>query len=202
MSILTEPLPDSVVVDGISYAVNTDFRVWIRFENIMLDREKDNIRKLTDIITCCIDSSRCKRIPENIGGLISELIGFHGCFRIKENADTKPDSGEKKLPIFNFEADAPYIYGAFLSQYGIDLIDVEYLHWFKFDALFHSLEEQNKIIKIIGWRDMDISKIKDSEQRSIYRKLKDAYSLPDTRTQEERDRDNAAELSKTFFNMI
>mgnify|MGYP002509183354 CR=1 FL=1 len=85
------------------------------------------------------------------------------------------------------------------SEYGIDLIDVPYLHWFKFNALFRSLEDTNKIMKIMSWRDMDLSKIKDSEQRQVYRKLKETFALTDKRTNEERSSDNDAALSEMFF---
>ncbi|WP_242840658.1 Gp15 family bacteriophage protein [Clostridium hydrogeniformans] len=46
-----------------------------------------------------------------------------------------------------------------LDQYGADLQNVEYLHWWKFKAL----KEDNEIFKIMGYRYMDLGKIKDKE---------------------------------------
>ena len=200
MSILTEALPDTVTVDGKEYAIRTDYRVWLKFQKIIFDFSKDSIKKLTDAIINCIDTKRCSLLPENAGELMEAFMRFHSCGR-ELNAKNSGGSEDKarKVPIFDFEEDAGYIYGAFLAQYGIDLIDTVHLHWYKFDALFHSLEESNKIMKIMSWRDLDLSKIKDGEQRKAYQKLKDTFALPDTRTQEEKDADNAAEFSKMFF---
>lgn len=200
MSILTEALPDTVTVNGEEYAILTDYRVWLNFEKIMFDVSKDSIQKMADAIVNCIDEKRCRRLPKNFGELMHSFILFHNCGK-KQNTKSgiNDENSEKKIPVFDFEEDAAYIYGAFLAQYGIDLVDIPHLHWYKFDALFHSLEDSSKIMKIMGWRDMDISKIKDTEQRKAYQKLKDAFALPDTRTREERDADNAAELSKMFF---
>ncbi len=197
MSILTEKLPDTVFVDGIRYPIRTDFRVWINFEKIMFDKETDFVKRLTAAIDSCMDKERGKLLPGNITELLKQLSLFHCC-----NKKTETSSGESepaKKSVFDIEEDAPYIYAAFLAQYGVDLIDIPYLHWFKFDAMLRSLEDSNKIIKIAGWRGMDISKIKDSEQRKIYRDLQNSYALPDKRTMQERDADNAAELAKMFF---
>ncbi len=199
MSILTEALPDAVMVDGEEYAIHTDYRVWLKFQKIIFDSSKDSIKKLTDAIINCIDTKRCSLLPENAGELMEAFMRFHSCNRELNAKNNDSDDEGRKSPVFDFEADAAYIYGAFLAQYGIDLVDIPYLHWYKFDALFHSLEESCKLMKIMGWRDLDLSKIKDSEQRKAYQKLKDAFALPDTRTQEEKDADNAAEFLKMFF---
>lgn len=200
MSILTEALPDTVTVDGKEYAIHTDYRVWLKFQKIIFDSSKDSVKKMTEAIINCIDAERRSLLPSNIGELMEAFMLFHNCGReLNDKNNVNSDVKERKTPIFDFEEDAGYIYGAFLAQYGIDLVDIHHLHWYKFDALFHSLEESNKIMKIMGWRDLDLSKIKDTEQRKAYQKLKDTFALPDTRTQEEKDADNAAEFSKVFF---
>ena len=86
--------------------------------------------------------------------------------------------------------DADYIYSAFMSQYNIDLQDIEYLHWWKFRALFDSLNENNRLSKIIQYRSMDLSKIKDKEQKKFYKNMKKLYKI-DTISEEEK-----AELEK------
>ena len=198
MSILTEGLPDSVNVCGKEYKIHTDYRIWLKFESVIFDLQKNNFQKMTDAIIACIDKSKNKLLPENLQELIVALMDFHRC---NEKAEIKKVNEKeiRKAPVFDFEEDAGYIYAAFLAQYGIDLIDIPYLHWFKFNALFRSLEDTNKIMKIMSWRDMDLSKIKDSEQRQVYRKLKETFALTDKRTNEERSSDNDAALSEMFF---
>ena len=43
----------------------------------------------------------------------------------------------------------------------------------------------------MGYRSIDLSKIKDKEQKAYYRKLKRDFALPDNRTEEEKERDFA-----------
>lgn len=78
---------------------------------------------------------------------------------------------------YDFNVDAPLIYSAFMAQYGIDLGATE-MHWHKFLYLFNGLNEEHKISKIIQYRIMDLSQIKDKEQKKFYRKMKQMHKLP------------------------
>ena len=64
-----------------------------------------------------------------------------------------------------------------MSQYRIDLQDVEHLHWWKFKALLEGLKDDNKLSKILEYRSVDLSKIQDKEQRKFYKEMQDKYSL-------------------------
>ena len=72
-----------------------------------------------------------------------------------------------------------------MSQYNIDLQDIEYLHWWKFRALFDSLDENNRLSKIIQYRSMDLTKIKDKEQKKFYKNMKKLYKI-DTISEKEK----------------
>lgn len=52
----------------------------------------------------------------------------------------------------DYEIDADLIYSAFLGQYGIDLVDVQELHWHKFLALLNGINSSTKLREIIGYR--------------------------------------------------
>jgi hypothetical protein len=43
----------------------------------------------------------------------------------------------------------------------------------------------------MGYRAVDLSKIKDKDQKKKYKALKQAWALPDERTEEEKERDFA-----------
>ena len=101
---------------------------------------------------------------------------------------------QRKKQIFSYEYDAKYIYSAFLDQYGLDLNEIDYLHWFKFKALFEGLKSDNKICEIMGYRAIDLSKIKDKEQKQHYKRLQREFALPDNRTTEEKEQDFANAL--------
>lgn len=66
------------------------------------------------------------------------------------------------------------------------------LHWWEFRALFQGLKDDNKIVKIMGYRGIDLSKIKDKEEKARYKKLKKIYALPDMRTEQQKEADFGA----------
>ena len=82
-----------------------------------------------------------------------------------------------------------------LKMIDIDLQETKYMHWWKFKALFDGLNENTEIVKIMGYRSINLSQIKDIEKRKYYKKMKRLYALPDMRTQEEKE----VEFAKSFL---
>lgn len=103
----------------------------------------------------------------------------------------------RRTAVYDFDEDFEYLWGAFLSEYGIDLAECS-MHWWKFRALMMSLSEDCRFSKILAYRSMDTSKIENREVRRFYEKMKRRLSLPDRRTAEERERDTA-ECLEVFF---
>ncbi|MDD4689187.1 MAG: bacteriophage Gp15 family protein [Eubacteriales bacterium] len=166
MDILSQALPDCIIFDGNSYKLNTDFKVWIEFEKIMRNKDLSPIIKIAYISELCF-----KEVPPACGALFEALLDFYNGGK-REKA---PAEGNRK-PTISFEADGDYIFSAFYSQYGIDLTDNS-MHWYKFKALFSGLSEDNMIVKIMHYRSVDISSIKDKNQKEFYRKMKKLYRL-------------------------
>ena len=82
-----------------------------------------------------------------------------------------------------------------MEQYKIDLNNIKYLHWWKFKALFNSLNKNTHFVEIMGYRAMDLSKIKDKEEKKRYKRLQKIYALPDMRTEEQKE----ADFGKAFW---
>ena len=57
--------------------------------------------------------------------------------------------------------------------------------------MFEGLKSENKICEIMGYRAIDLNKIKDKEERKRYKKLKQEWALPDNRTEEQKENDFA-----------
>lgn len=170
-NILTNKLPIEVNIDGVLYKINSDYRTSIIFSKLIEEND------ITEELTLKVLKLYYPVIPKNIQQAINKIGWFYGCGideLEKESASTSISSNKK---IFDFEEDAKYIYSAFLSQYRIDLQEIEYLHWWKFKALFESLNDDNEIVKIMQYRAMDLSKIKDKEQRKFYKKMQETYKL-------------------------
>lgn len=171
MNILIDLLPSSVKINSTEYEINSDFRTSVLFSLLMEDdslSEEDKVLQALNLYYPVI--------PDNLEEAIEQIKWFYSCGKLdKPIGNKKAKTSNKK--IFDFEVDANYIYSAFMSQYNIDLQDIEQLHWWKFKALLEGLKEDNKLSKIIEYRTMDLSKIKDKEQRKFYKDMQKQYSL-------------------------
>lgn len=117
---------------------------------------------------------------------IDDIVWFY--LKGKDMKDNKTKTNKNQL-IYSFEYDADFIFSAFYETYhGLDLNE-ENLHWWKFKAMFEGLSSKTKFVEIMGYRAIDLSKIKDSEEKKRYQKLKEIYQLPDMRTVEEKEAD-------------
>ena len=190
MNILVDLVPDSVEIDGIEYELHSDFRTSILFEMLMFDENVDDEEK----VICALELYY-PVCPENIDEAIEKILWFYRGGK-DINSSTSGSKGKSSKEIYNFEYDDEYIYAAFLDQYNIDLQDIDDLHWWKFKAMFKALKEDNEISKIMSYRSMDISKIKDKEQREHYKKLKRMYEIPKSKN----EIDKVNEIEKILLN--
>ena len=79
------------------------------------------------------------------------------------------------------------MFGLFVQLFsGIDLCDIEYLHWWKFQALFQSLKSNTRIVEIMGYRATDLNEIKNKDERKRIARMKQIYDLPTNLTREEK----------------
>lgn len=168
---------------------NTDFRISILFELLMQDREISKKEKIIQSLQLYYPNFLQIKDYEKA---IDNMLWFYSCG--KELANSKKTTKRKQKQIYNYEFDAEYIYSAFMQQYRIDLQDIEYLHWWKFKALFDGLMENTQFVKIMGYRALDITKIKDKKEKKRYKELQEIYKLPDMRTEEEKEEDFAEAL--------
>ena len=182
MNLLLDLLPTTVDIEGIEYEINSDFRASILFELLMQDVEIEDEEKIIQALQLYY-----RQCPHNIDEAINKMLWFYSCG--KENtlkADSKAGSSSEK--IYDFDYDDEYIYSAFLDQYGIDLHEIEYLHWWKFKAMFKALKEDNEIVKIMGYRSIDLSKVEDKKQKEFYKKMKKTYEIPIAISKDEKEK--------------
>ncbi len=171
MNILIDLVPTKIEIDGEEYEINSNFRESILFELMMQDKsitEEDKIIQALELYYPIL--------PKDLNKAIEGILWFYRCG--KDEVETKNKGTGKSTNVYSFNYDDDYIYSAFLDQYGVDLQDVEYLHWWKFKAMFKSLKEDNEIVKIMGYRAMDVNKIKDKEQKAHYTKMQELYKIP------------------------
>lgn len=191
INILLDKLPQ-YTKNGLK--IRTDFRESIKFELLMQDNkisEKDKIMYALNLYY--YDISKIKDIKQ----AINDILWFYRCGKEidkTEETDNSEEIEKKQKQIYSYEFDDEYIYSSFLEYYGIDLNSIRYMHWWKFKALFNGLGEKTKIVEIMGYRSINIGKIKDKEMKKNYRKMQNIYALPDMRSEKQKEIDFAESL--------
>jgi len=183
MNLLIDLVPQTVNIEGEDYEINSDFRTSILLELLIQDTsisEEDKIIQALELYY--------PKLPKDINKAIEGILWFYRCGKDEVETKTKNKGTGKSTQIYSFNFDDDFVYSAFLDQYNIDLQDVEYLHWWKFKAMFKALKEDNEIVKIMGYRAMDLSKIKDKEEKAYYTKMKELYKIHTSISKDEKEK--------------
>ncbi len=181
-NMLIDYLPETVEIEGKVYPIETNFRTFVLFEMMMQDPELSDTEKAMRGLELVYP-----KVPGNLNAAVDGLLWFYSCgkrWREKKAGSTEEPSGTQM--VYSFEYDDDYIYSAFLTQYHMDLQDVEYLHWWKFKALLRTLSSDLEFSKIMEYRSIDISSGMTKEQRDFYRRKKELYALPLSAGEEEK----------------
>lgn len=189
MNILTDYLPTELTICGEKCPIKSDFRTWIKFTQIISSSSKADISAFVSVIRLVFD-----KFPPRFEETITAMMEFYN--PPKQQSNGRAESNRKR--VYDFDYDAELIYAAFLQQYKIDLC-TQNMHWWQFKALFNNLTEDTQFVKVMQYRAMDLSRIKDKEQRKFYGKMKRIYKLPDNRTEEEKEQEMLDVLSASFM---
>lgn len=178
INILLDDLPESVDVGGDNYPVDWGYRAMILIEMCIFDQSRDVELQVLDALNIFYMGN----IPPDISAAMERLLWFRRCGR----EEKKPNGGQADVAkharqskrVYCFDQDAPYIYAAFLSQYGIDLNKTpdRALHWWKFNAMFEALGEDQKISKIMYYRTAPLTGL-SKERRKFLNEMKKLYAL-------------------------
>ena len=177
---LLEPLPGTLQVDGRAVPIRPDYREWMRFELLMQEPDVPYAWRSEAAIKLIY-----REPVTDIPAALEQILWFYACGQPKRKRQRKGAQAAIPKRIYDLEIDAPLVYAAFLSQYGIDLCDTK-LHWWKFRALFDGLSEDQQLCKVMGYRAVDISKIKSKEEKQRLQKLQALYRLPSAMSTEDK----------------
>ena len=181
---------DEVVKNRIKIDFDTNFRIGVAFE-IMMQNPKYSMQAKT-YQALKLFYPEMNKIKDTKKA-IDDIIWFYSRGKSEEKTSQKNKKGKNKQ-IYSYEFDNDLIYSAFKNQYNVDLEEIEYLHWWKFRAMFNGLKSDNRIVEIMGYRAMDLSKLKDKDMKKHYKQLQEEYKLPDMRSEEEKEEDFAEAL--------
>lgn len=188
---MIEKPPVFVDIGGLNYNIDPDFRTMIEIEELITGKNVTEEQKAfaKEIMQfnpefsfeeACVNAKYYEalslfykgNIPGDLGEAIEKLIWFYGCG--KQEKETK----QSKKPVYSYRHDFDYINAGFLQDYKIDLLEVEFLHWWKFVSLFSALRDDCKIREIMGYRGAD-TKDMDKEQKKFVKKMQKLYALPE-----------------------
>ena len=79
--------------------------------------------------------------------------------------------------VFDFEFDSSRIYSGFLRTSGIDLTEIEYMHFFKFMFLLADLDSDTSYSKVVDIRQTSLAD-KKGKELSAWLKMKKVYEIP------------------------
>ena len=172
MGMLIDEVPTSVLIDGVSYEINWDFRYSVMFETLMLDPSVSDEEKLVKALNLYYPV-----IPTNIDVAVDKILWFYQRGHIDTEKSKGKGKGGKTKRVYDYAHDDAYIYSAFLDQYGVDLQD-DQIHWWKFKAMFEALSNETEFVKIMGYRSIKITNSMTKSQREFYTDMKRIHALP------------------------
>lgn len=176
INLLYEKYPTSVIVDDKSYPIYTDFRDWIAF----FDMRDDTSTEKEDVVLCTLSWFKDDIPTDKLKGF-QALIDFAICKDLSfENSNQTSAKTNTKFskPILSYLYDSEYILGAFLQVYHIDLNSVEYMHWYKFNALIKALPEDTPLKQRMIYRNTNLCDVKDKAERKRIKKIKQEIAIP------------------------
>lgn len=173
--LLTGNLPTSFLIGGKEYEISSDFRTMLELEEIFSSDDLTDAQKAEQALWLFYGC-----IPEEVEEAVEKLCFFWQCGRKeKPRKRGRQAAGDDfyQPPVYSFTNDAGLIYGAFLTQYGIDLSCTN-LHWWQFMALFEALEDDRVIKEVMRCRAVEVKGDMPQAQKDYYNAMKRHYELP------------------------
>lgn len=179
MNLFYEDYPTVLKVENEFVPIITDFREYIKLLDMLNDEEVNGYEKMLFLQQYFLKE------PNNMDDAISRLTDFVSMKELndvhtEESGEGEGTEAEEPKPLFSFALDYPYILAGFWQDYGIDISEVKYLHWWKFRQLFDGLSEKTEIKQRIMYRSIDLSTIKDKEERKRIEKIQRSIKLPES----------------------
>lgn len=146
--------PTKIEVNGNIYNLNTDFRVAIACFKAINDYEITDRERLLAVESLLIK----EEIPRCDENQIVKKIGLYLRCGDEENTN------EEEIDM-DYVQDEVKVKTSIRQCYGINLNEVEYMHWWEYNELISGLTGDSLINKIRELRSMDVSEIQDEKLR-------------------------------------
>lgn len=177
MNILTDTLPESVVIGAKDFAIRTDFRVCLKTIMAFEDPELTPQEKTSILL-----SNLYPEIPSDIETAIQQANLFLNGGKVNE------EESEPSPRVYSFSKDANFIFAAFRQTHSIDLQKAD-LHWWEFLSLFMDLGSETTFCQLVSLRKRIKTGKASKEERQAAREMGDLIEVPefDDRTLAEKE---------------
>ncbi len=187
-------MPKRLIVDGVPYPIDTDFRVGIRIRQMTWDPYYERRpAALLDGICRLLFSGGAPAYRDETA-FLAEVLWYllDGRMPTRRIVGRLTDNGERTAAVrfakavndgdavFSYLWDMPAVYAAFLQVYRVDLLTAE-MHLWQFDALFAALPEECTLRRTMAVRAAQTEDAADAEARAVLAAQKLAVRIPDNR---------------------
>ena len=184
-NIIIDTLPLTIPVGGRDLPIETNFRTGMLFELMMMSGEVPEEEKIEYAVNLYFPNEFPRSAAEQREA-IDGMLWFYMCGDQERREPAANGSGSSDKPsivkrIYDYEVDAPMIYAAFLSQYGIDLQDVEYLHWWTFVGYYMEIGDCTFSTIISIRRKQQQHKPLEKWEKEFYSENREIVDLPAAR---------------------
>ena len=161
-----------IQIDDTIYTANTDFRVAIKCNEIAQDDSINDYERPLAII-CTMFGEKGLDNPSHYEKIFHWILKYLSCGKEIKKTNDKPD--------MDYVQDMEYIEASFMSDYRIDLTEIE-MDWQKFNKLINGLSNSEfgnccVLNRIRNLRNYDVSQIKDLKEREKIIKAKERFAL-------------------------
>jgi hypothetical protein len=178
MNLLTDALPEAVLIGGVATPINTDFRACLRVVLACEDAELTDFEKQMILLANLYPAPPADPAAAYRMG-VKFLDGGH-------EAEGAGQSGPR---VFSWDKDQELMYAAFRQTHGIDLSTAN-LHWWQFLALWMDLGADTAFCQLTALRRRLSDGSASKDEQKMARARPDLFYLPktDTRTAAEKER--------------
>lgn len=177
MNILTDTLPESVVIGDKNFEIRTDFLVCLKTIMAFEDPELTPQEKTTILL-----SNLYSVMPDDAEQAMVQANWFLNGGKVGSN------DGESSPRVYSFSKDANFIFAAFRQTHGVDLQKAD-LHWWEFLSLFMDLGSETTFCQLTSLRKRLKTGKATKEERQAAREMGDILDVPemDDRTLAEKE---------------
>lgn len=165
--------PEYVKVEDKKYKINTDFRVAIECQDIATNESIGDYERALAIVYKLFGEDGINA-PQHYEKLLELAIKYLSCGK-------EVDMKGNEEPDMDFTQDMDYIEASFMSDYNIDLTNIE-MHWWKFYNLINGLSNSEMgnccvLNRVRNLRTYDTKDIKDPKELEKIKKAKEQVAL-------------------------